>query len=344
MRRARNAHPAARGSPRRGPPPDLPPRICRAWNYRARCRPADRDCPSGDKVVTGGCGGTAGRPAAGETGRPGPGPDADPANAAARDCVPGRACHDRAITPHRGHGAIPGPASEHVPSSGVMQRAVRDTRHQEVHSPVASEACPRLSPSGRGVPGDHPRAGGGRYPARCAPGSSSASGSPHRPSARRCAASSVTATSRCDRFAAITLTAAGRDYATSIMRRHRLAERLLVDVLKVPWSQVHEEAGRLEHAISPWLEEHLVPSSATRRPARTATRSPARRTRPTSAISGPFPTCPTGSMWSSGGSMSSSKASTLSMQTLETEAVLPGRAITIVGRGAERMQLICRRA
>ena len=32
----------------------------------------------------------------------------------------------------------------------------------------------------------------------------------------------------------------------------------LIDVLKVPWSQVHEEAGRLEHAISPWLEEHLV--------------------------------------------------------------------------------------
>ena len=42
------------------------------------------------------------------------------------------------------------------------------------------------------------------------------------------------------------------------MRRHRLAERLLVDVLKVPWHQVHEEAGRLEHAISANLEAHLV--------------------------------------------------------------------------------------
>jgi DtxR family transcriptional regulator, iron-dependent repressor len=56
----------------------------------------------------------------------------------------------------------------------------------------------------------------------------------------------------------IHLTDHGRDYATSIMRRHRLAERLLVDVLKVPWHQVHEEAGRLEHAISANLEEHLV--------------------------------------------------------------------------------------
>lgn len=54
------------------------------------------------------------------------------------------------------------------------------------------------------------------------------------------------------------LTASGRSYATSIMRRHRLAERLLVDVLKVPWHQVHEEAGRLEHAISDNLERHLV--------------------------------------------------------------------------------------
>src|SRR4028119_176270 len=37
----------------------------------------------------------------------------------------------------------------------------------------------------------------------------------------------------------------GRAYATSMLRRHRLAELLLVDVLKVPWSQVHEEACRL---------------------------------------------------------------------------------------------------
>jgi DtxR family Mn-dependent transcriptional regulator len=50
----------------------------------------------------------------------------------------------------------------------------------------------------------------------------------------------------------------GRDYATAVLRRHRLAELLLVDVLKVPWSQVHEEACRLEHAISDNLEAHLV--------------------------------------------------------------------------------------
>ena len=54
------------------------------------------------------------------------------------------------------------------------------------------------------------------------------------------------------------LTPTGRAYATSMLRRHRLAELLLVEVLKVPWSQVHDEACRLEHAISDNLEAHLV--------------------------------------------------------------------------------------
>jgi DtxR family Mn-dependent transcriptional regulator len=54
------------------------------------------------------------------------------------------------------------------------------------------------------------------------------------------------------------LTNKGLLAATAVMRRHRLAERLLVDILKVPWHQVHEEAHRLEHAISDTLEPYLV--------------------------------------------------------------------------------------
>ena len=54
------------------------------------------------------------------------------------------------------------------------------------------------------------------------------------------------------------LTETGRAYATSMLRKHRLAEVLLVEVLKVPWPNVHEEACRLEHAISDNLEKHLV--------------------------------------------------------------------------------------
>ena len=56
----------------------------------------------------------------------------------------------------------------------------------------------------------------------------------------------------------VRLTDRGRLAATGVMRRHRLAERLLVDVLQVPWHQVHEEAHRLEHAISETLEPYLV--------------------------------------------------------------------------------------
>jgi DtxR family Mn-dependent transcriptional regulator len=56
----------------------------------------------------------------------------------------------------------------------------------------------------------------------------------------------------------VRLTDRGREAATGVMRRHRLAERLLVDVLHVPWHQVHEEAHRLEHAISETLEPYLV--------------------------------------------------------------------------------------
>lgn len=54
------------------------------------------------------------------------------------------------------------------------------------------------------------------------------------------------------------LTERGRSFGNSVLRRHRLAELLLVEVLKVPWSQVHEEACRLEHAISDNLELHMV--------------------------------------------------------------------------------------
>ena len=41
------------------------------------------------------------------------------------------------------------------------------------------------------------------------------------------------------------------------MRRHRLIERFLTDVLGIPWDEVHEEAERLEHAMSPVLEERM---------------------------------------------------------------------------------------
>ncbi|HYU61379.1 MAG TPA: metal-dependent transcriptional regulator [Solirubrobacterales bacterium] len=50
----------------------------------------------------------------------------------------------------------------------------------------------------------------------------------------------------------------GRSHAEQIVRRHRLIERFLTDVLGVPWDEVHEEAERLEHAMSPVLEERML--------------------------------------------------------------------------------------
>ena len=43
-----------------------------------------------------------------------------------------------------------------------------------------------------------------------------------------------------------------------MVRRHRLIERFLTDVLGIPWDEVHEEAERLEHAMSPVLEERML--------------------------------------------------------------------------------------
>jgi DtxR family Mn-dependent transcriptional regulator len=53
-------------------------------------------------------------------------------------------------------------------------------------------------------------------------------------------------------------TGEGREQAGQIVRRHRLIERFLTDVLGIPWDEVHEEAERLEHAMSPVLEERML--------------------------------------------------------------------------------------
>jgi DtxR family transcriptional regulator, iron-dependent repressor len=56
----------------------------------------------------------------------------------------------------------------------------------------------------------------------------------------------------------IEFTPSGAEHAEGIVRRHRLIERFLTDVLGVPWDEVHEEAERLEHAMSPVLEERML--------------------------------------------------------------------------------------
>ncbi len=61
-----------------------------------------------------------------------------------------------------------------------------------------------------------------------------------------------------ERDRSLRLTDKGRGLATTVVRRHRLAERLLVDVIGLEWEKVHAEAARWEHAISADVEEKLV--------------------------------------------------------------------------------------
>ncbi len=56
----------------------------------------------------------------------------------------------------------------------------------------------------------------------------------------------------------IELSVEGRKQATTVMRKHRLAERLLLDQIKVPWVDIHEEACRWEHVISDDVEERIA--------------------------------------------------------------------------------------
>src|SRR5690606_80294 len=54
------------------------------------------------------------------------------------------------------------------------------------------------------------------------------------------------------------LTGSGRSKAVNVMRKHRLAERLLSDVIGLDWAYVHEEACRWEHVMSEQVERRLV--------------------------------------------------------------------------------------
>ena len=56
----------------------------------------------------------------------------------------------------------------------------------------------------------------------------------------------------------LTFTEKGHEHAANVVRRHRLIERFLTDVFDIPWDQVHEEAERLEHWMSPVVEERML--------------------------------------------------------------------------------------
>ena len=61
-----------------------------------------------------------------------------------------------------------------------------------------------------------------------------------------------------ERDRSLSLTPRGRELATAVMRKHRLAERLLTDILKLDIDQVHDEACRWEHVMSNEVERRVV--------------------------------------------------------------------------------------
>jgi DtxR family Mn-dependent transcriptional regulator len=62
---------------------------------------------------------------------------------------------------------------------------------------------------------------------------------------------------RRDSGRAIEFTAAGRQHAEQIVSRHRMIERFLTDEVGVPWDDVHEEAEKLEYAMTPRFEAYV---------------------------------------------------------------------------------------
>jgi len=58
-------------------------------------------------------------------------------------------------------------------------------------------------------------------------------------------------------YSGVRLTAAGRQLALHVLRRHRLVELFLVQVLGMSWDEVHQEAEELEHAVSDRLIERI---------------------------------------------------------------------------------------
>ena len=126
-------------------------------------------------------------------------------------------------------------------------------------APDTIAACPRTTPPSPKRNTSRRSSGSTRPACRSAARTSRGRCSSRRPPSTRCCAAS-----RRDGYITrggdklIAFTDIGREHAEGIVRRHRLIERFLTDVLDIPWDEVHEEAERLEHAMSPVLEARML--------------------------------------------------------------------------------------
>src|SRR3954471_6640687 len=136
------------------------------------------------------------------------------------------------------------------------------------------------------------------------------------------------------------LTPRGLVAATAVMRRHRLAERLLVDVLQVPWHQVHDEAHRLEHAISETLEPYLVKVLGDPGTCPHGNPIPGSVNIVDTGDQVPLTSLPTGKPAMVRRIDEEIEAKPAAMRALEDGAVMPGYAVEVTGRDGDELALV----
>lgn len=138
-------------------------------------------------------------------------------------------------------------------------------------------------------------------------------------------------------YAGAHLTAAGEKLAAHVLRRHRLVELFLVEVMGMCWSEVHEEAERLEHVISERILERMDEMLA--RPAFDPHGDPIPTAAGTVARTD-YPdllTCEPGRRHRVARVLDQGESF---LQRLERHGVIPGRSVTVTGREEDTQQVV----
>ena len=131
----------------------------------------------------------------------------------------------------------------------------------------------------------------------------------------------------------ISLTTGGRARAESVVRKHRLAERLLTDIIGVPWAQSHLEACRWEHVISDDVEARLVEILG--QPTTCPHGNPIPGTTPNAAVQHPLSTCDVGTTARLARVTERVEIDTEALAYLDAANLRPGADATITARAPD---------
>jgi DtxR family Mn-dependent transcriptional regulator len=131
----------------------------------------------------------------------------------------------------------------------------------------------------------------------------------------------------------IALTAKGRERAESVVRKHRLAERLLTDIIGLPWSRSHLEACRWEHVISDEVEERLVELLGD--PTTCPHGNPIPGTKPSDSLQRPLSSCDVGTTARLARVTERIEIDTEALAYLDAANLRPGADATITARAPD---------